>query len=52
MLVLRHGRDDLQLFLFVRQYSMVAYTATSIRFAQHEHEGHNEKLIALIVADM
>ena len=26
--------------------------ATSIRLAEHKHEGHNEGLIALIVADM
>src|SRR5262245_26404733 len=26
--------------------------ATSMRFAEHESEGHNEELIALIVADM
>jgi hypothetical protein len=31
---------------------IVRSMATSIRLAEHESEGHNEELIALIIADM
>jgi hypothetical protein len=47
-----HQRPAFQVDISALVQRIAWNTATSIRLPEHESEGHNEELIALIIADM